>query len=73
MRDASRIFPLYNFLAKVHLENFPDWRFGQFIDNFKDWYGRDLFYLEDDVIEEKMTRFVTAMKLHQKFKDNKNG
>lgn len=58
MRDPNRLYFLYDRLRTVHMEQFPDWRFGQFIFNFLDWYKKDLFYLEDDKFLELLDRFV---------------
>jgi hypothetical protein len=35
----------------------PDWRFGQLISNFQLQVGRDLFYIEDDVMEEMLKEY----------------
>jgi hypothetical protein len=35
----------------------PDWRFGQLIENLKRYIGQDLFYIEDNVLEEKIKDF----------------
>lgn len=66
MRDIDRIEPLYKFLAKVHKENFPDWRFGQFVSNFAGFINRDIFYLEDDMLEDKINKYISQMKTHEK-------
>ena len=58
MRDPNRLEPLYNYLKEVHSKRFPDWRFFQFIDNFKSWLGCDTFYIEDDKVEELMEKFI---------------
>lgn len=67
MRDADRLDPLYEYLKQVHKQNFPDWRFWQFIGNFERWYGMDPFYMEDEKVYEKIENFVSAMKVHDKF------
>ena len=67
MRDADRLDQLYEYLRKVHKQSFPDWRFWQFIVNFERWYGIDPFYMEDDKVIEKMEKFISAMKVHDKF------
>ena len=71
MRDVNRLDPLYEYLKQVHKQNFPDWRFWQFIENFERWYGIDPFYMEDDKVIEKMEKFISAMKVHDKFISNK--
>ena len=59
MRDVNRLYGFYNELMKIHMENFPDWRFGQFINNFENWLKldkkiSDMFYIEED----KMLRYI---------------
>lgn len=58
MMDPNRLNDLYDYLKEVHKQNFPDWRFFQFMVNFIQWYGRDPFYLKDDKIKEKIEHFV---------------
>jgi len=60
MRDPNRLYSLYDRLRTVHMEQFPDWRFGQFIFNFLDWYKKDPFYIEDDKFLELLDRFVNG-------------
>ena len=67
MRDKNRLYGFYGQLCDIHRKNFPDWRFGQFISNFVEWFrlqtGRDIFYLEDDDRAIQYFReFVTATK-----------
>lgn len=45
MRDPNRLDAFYAELCKIHKEQFPDWRFGQFISNL---ITRDPFYLEEE-------------------------
>lgn len=71
MRNSECLDPLYEYLKEVHQQNFPDWRFFQFIVNFIQWYGRDPFYLEDDKIKEKIEHFVKATKIHDNFVNKK--
>ena len=67
MRNPDRLDPLYEYLKKVHKQNFPDWRFWQFISNFLSWYGKDPFYIEDEAVYEKIENFISVMKGHDKF------
>lgn len=62
MRDLNRIIPFCNKLAELWSQNMPDWRFGQFLVNFLCWLGRDPFYLEDDVLMEKIEGYVLSLK-----------
>lgn len=52
MRDPNRLDNFYNTMRKIHMETFPDWRFGQLMSNFFGWlYSEkkiDLFFPEED-------------------------
>lgn len=61
MRDPNRLDTFYVELAKIHKENFPDWRFGQFMLNFLRWYG-DPFFLEEGRFLEAVREFVDDIK-----------
>lgn len=37
MRDPNRLYSFYDGLRQIHMENFPDWRFGQLVNNFMSW------------------------------------
>ena len=59
MRDPNRLYNFYNELMKIHIEHFPDWRFGQLINNLERWLQvnkkiDDIFYIE----EKGMLRFI---------------
>ena len=57
MRDAKRI-PLVISAFEQCWKEVPDWRLGQFIENFKRYVGVDLFYIEDDKIVELLDSFL---------------
>lgn len=58
MRDPDRIIHLLGELGK-QWSRFPDWRFGQLIENIKRFYGvDDLFYIEDDKMLELIKDFM---------------
>ena len=63
MRDPNRLYDFYEILRAIHQNNIPDWRFGQFILNFIDWYyyknKRDIFYIEDDEILENFKVYIS--------------
>lgn len=66
MRDPKRIKPLLAELEK-QWERFPDWRFGQLIENMKRFYDiNDLFYIEDD----KMLKLIENFIKEENRKDN---
>lgn len=62
MRDPKRLDSFYEELRKIHAENFPDWRFGQFISNFFGWiYSEkkmDIWFPEEDKMLELLRSFV---------------
>lgn len=61
MRDPNRLDAFYEQMKQIHKENFPDWRFGQFITNFLAWYG-DPFYIEEGRFIEKLNEYVASLK-----------
>lgn len=65
MRNPNRLDAVYADLSKLHKENFPDLRVGQFFDNFRYWLsttGRDVFYIEDDYLAEKVREYINVVK-----------
>lgn len=62
MRDPNRLDAFYEKLKEIHKENFPDWRFSQLISNFADWYGGDIFYMEEDRLIELLEKFTKEVK-----------
>ncbi len=57
MRDFKRIAVLLRIL-QIGWEKTPDWRFGQLIENFKRYIGKqDLFYIEDEDLMEDLIKF----------------
>lgn len=63
MRDPNRLYKFYENLRDIHMTYFPDWRFGQLMINFIEWYynkyGRDIFYIEDDKMSIILDEFVS--------------
>ncbi len=61
MRDVNRLDDFYTVLAMVHKKCFPDWRFGQLVQNFIGWhvgkYGKDVFYLEEDAMIDRIIEY----------------
>lgn len=69
MRDVNRLYGFYNEFMKIHMENFPDWRFGQLMDNLEQWLQvnnkipwNDIFYVEEDEMLEYLKEFVEDIK-----------
>lgn len=57
MRDSKRIAVLLRIL-QLGWEKVPDLRFGQLIENFKRYTGKqDLFYIEDDDMMEELVKY----------------
>lgn len=67
MRDVNRLYGFYNELMKIHMENFPDWRFGQLVNNLERWLHLnkkidDVFYIEEDTMLRYINEFVNDIK-----------
>lgn len=67
MRDVNRLYGFYNELMKIHMENFPDWRFGQLVNNLERWLQvnkkiDDIFYIEEDTMLIYVNEFVNDIK-----------
>ena len=63
MRDVNRLYNFYNELMKIHMEHFPDWRFGQLINNLERWLQAnkkidDIFYIEENAMLRYINEFV---------------
>lgn len=57
MRDPNRLYEFYAELQRIHIEHFPDWRFGQFMINFLGAADRDPFFWEEDEYLERLRKF----------------
>lgn len=66
MRNPDRLDKFYEEMCKLHKENFPDWRFSQFMINFYRWlrvvYETDGFYYEEEPMMEMLIEFVERIK-----------
>ncbi len=66
MRDPNRLYKFYENLRNIHITYFPDWRFGQLISNFINWYyetyHRDIFFIEDDKMSEVFTEYLNYIR-----------
>ena len=52
---------------KIHVENFPDWRFGQLVSNLERWLQSnkkidDIYFIEEDEMREYINEFVEVNK-----------
>lgn len=57
MRNPNRLYEFYAELQRIHIEHFPDWRFGQFMINFLNAAERDPFFLEEDECLYRLRKF----------------
>lgn len=67
MRDVNRLYGFYNELMKIHMENFPDMRFGQFVLNLATWLCNnkkvyDIFYIEEEEMLHYINEFAEYLK-----------
>lgn len=63
MRNPDRLDNLYNTLHDVHKKYIPDWRFGQFMNNFLGWCVStkrcsDIFFPEDNKWIEWINEYI---------------
>ena len=70
MRDANRLDGFYNKLRSVHMEHFPDWRFGQLVCNLERWIKEnkkidDIFYIEEIPMLYYLNEFVEDIKVNK--------
>lgn len=56
MRNINRIDEFCADFAAIW-KKVPDWRFMQLICNFTRWLGQDGFYMEEDMVLEKLNEF----------------
>lgn len=61
MRNPNRIYEFMKYLTEVWVSYFPDWRFGQFIENIRNYYGGDLFYLEEEDFKNLVSEYLKSM------------
>ena len=60
MRNPNRLYTFYNEVMRIHMEQFPEWRFGQLMINFLGWLqqrGVDPFFPEEDTMLELFKEF----------------
>ena len=67
MRDLGRLYGFYDELIKIHMNNFPDWRFSQLINNLERWLLDkkkidDIFYVEENAMLRFLHEFVEDIK-----------
>jgi len=64
---------LYQCIEAKHTTHFPKMSIGQFFADFQEFLGRDIRYLSDDAILDKMDKFVYTLKCHNRYKETKHG
>lgn len=60
MRYPNRLYTFYNEVMRIHMEQFPDWRYSQLMLNFFGWLqqqGIDSFYFEENMTLELFKEF----------------
>lgn len=61
MRDPYRLYKFYEKLRDIHIEKFPDLRFGQLCFNFFGWLaterGVDYFFPEEEEMLRALERY----------------
>lgn len=67
MRDVNRLYGFYNELMKIHMEHFPDWRFGQLVSNLERWLQmnkkiNDIYFIEENAMLNYINEFVESSK-----------
>jgi len=63
MRNPERLDTFYDELKEIHKKYFPDWRFGQFIENIRRMSrAGDLFYYEEDKFLELVKSIIMEVK-----------
>lgn len=55
VRDSNRIKKILSEIEEIWEEN-SDWRFGQLLTNIGFYNGKDIFYIEDEVLEDKLKK-----------------
>lgn len=68
MRDVNRLYSFYGELMKIHMEKFPDWRFGQLVFNFVSWLRdckkvNDIFYIEEKAMLNYLNEYAETTKM----------
>lgn len=62
MRDPNRLISFYDKIRVIHMNHFPDWRFGQLMYNFFNWVSVekeiDIFFPEENRLIELLEEFV---------------
>jgi len=70
MRDLNRLYKFYEQLRNIHMEYFPDLRFGQLCYNFFSWLsterGVDYFFPEENEMLRALERYAEAQRACRK-------
>lgn len=62
MRNPNRIPVLLAEITILWINNCPDWRFMQLINNFMEWKKSDCFYMEDENFLEELKTYLKGLK-----------
>lgn len=72
MRNPDRLDFFYDRLKLIHKQYFPDWRFGQLMNNFFGWLGSvATFYYEEDELLTKLTEYCDKCGVKEKIEKGK--
>jgi len=70
MRNPDRLDLFYDEVKRIHKQYFPDWRFGQLMANFIEWFsiqvGLDIFYQEEDSMLKYLQRYADIYGIRRK-------
>ena len=70
MRNPDRLDSFYDDVKKIHKQYFPDWRFGQLMSNFTEWFslqvGLDIFFQEEDMMLKYLQRYADVYGVRRK-------
>ncbi len=73
MRNPNRIDEILKLISKIWHKN-PDQRLCQLIGNCfinTSYHGQDLYYIEDDKLQELLTKYLKELKLVENFINRK--
>ena len=68
MRDPNRLYKFYAELQRIHIQYFPDWRFGQLIFNVFDSRRENLWFTEEDRMISYFKEYFQFISLYEVFK-----
>lgn len=58
---------IYQCICAKHTTHLPQLSIGRFFAEFEEWLGRDIKYVNDSDILDKIDKFISYYKKHQQF------